>query len=502
MKTILSPSTSSSRSISPSDIDPKSKVENRSITTYFENKLGAKETDDGGMIIETALQREDNESDDNYGTDDYFSNDSSLDQYSPTLPFDILAQIQTSVSSTPVDSGASAAIVDILPLPSVDMVWTVSHGTSNCIQGWKLVPHSESDFLLPSTSPKFDIKTIHTSPIVAMKVIPKSNIDQKSDESFVVSVSNNGQVVVWEVTTTDNKSSPSIRIRLDANLFHEQQNKEYDENDSVLSIDVDEEYLYMGSRMGRIFIFSWSTITEDFKTAHTDSIRSLPLVNTFLAFTNRNPGVSTLLAAGPSTSCAGNIDSSNSNKSNRPRSKELIAGNMSGGLKQWELIPVSEGRLENWPRMPSQKLTGGKSHVYQTRDYSLEDPLNEGPDSFSPAIKELLCIQQVLVAATDHDLTFWDSTSGKMLYDMRGLDFTISTGVGSGSSNGNGPLDRPSLIVENDSFLVTNGMENFVCVHDFTMDRVIVENDKDFLDRDDGVNPNDDINDDKSVGDG
>jgi len=382
-----------------------------------------------------------------------------------------------------------------LPLPSARMVWTISHGTPNAIQGWKLVPYSETGLLLPSSSPsmqssKIDIEIIHTSPIVAMKVISKSDEDDElNDDSFVVTVSDNGQVVVWEITaTTDNESPPSIRVRLDANLLHEQgQEEDYDENDSVLSVDVDDQYLYLGRRTGRISIFSWSAITEeDVETTDAGPLRSLPFVKSFLAFTSKNPGVSTLLAAGPGTLGARN-NGSNSN-SNRPPTKSLIAGDMSGGLKQWELIPAGKGRLEYWPRMASQKLPGGKPHVYETRDYSGEDS-EVGPNSLFPAIRKLLCIQQVLLAVTDYDLTVWDSSTGKILYDMQGLDFTLAT-VG-GGSNGDGSHHLPSLIAANDSVLITNGMENFVCVHDFAMDRITSKNAQDFLERDDGGNGDD-----------
>ena len=493
MENISSSSASSPSSLSastaPSDNDPKNNVENRSVTTYFENKLVAKATGDGGMIVDKALQRRENNGD---------SDADIAGGSSPRSPFDILAQIQTA-SKTPAGSDAAWAIVDMLPLPSARMVWTISHGAPNVIQGWKLVPYSETGLMLPSSgtsmqSSKIDIEIIHTSPIVAMKVIPKSDDDDElNDDSFVVTVSDNGQVVVWEITATmDNESPPSIRIRLDANLLHEQgQEEDYDENDSVLSVDVDDQYLYLGRRTGRISIFSWSAITEeDFETTDAGPLRSLPFVQSFLAFTSKNPGVSTLLAAGPGSLGARNNGSNgnSNNTSNRPPTKSLIAGDMSGGLKQWELIPAGKGRLQYWPRMASQKLPGGKPHVYETRDYSGEDS-KEGQNSLFPAIRKLLCIQQVLLAVTDYDLTVWDSSTGKVLYDMQGLDFTLAT-VG-GGSNGDGSHHRPSLISANDSVLITNGMENFVCVHDFAMDRITSENAQDFLERDDGGNGDD-----------
>jgi len=432
------------------------------------------------MVVDTALQRRENEG--GYNNNNNNNSDDGTTGAGPRLPFAMLAQIQTmdgSTTTTPSD----AAIVDMLPLPSAEMVWTVSHGSPNAIQGWKLVRDSESGDLLPvaSHTPRpngIGIETIHASPIVAMKAIPKNRGDDcdcdDGGTSLVVSVSDNGQIVVWEATA----ATGSVSIRLRSNLFREQQQEDfYDENDSVLSMDVDDQYLYLGSKTGRISILSLEPVVTEGES--TGEIGSLPLVKSFVGFTSRSPGVSSLLAAGPGT-LGGSSSNNNSNMNGRPPTKSLIAGNTIGGLKQWELIPSGQGRLEYWPRMASQKLPGGKPHVYETREGCYpgdnEDDC-EGEGETSSAIRELVCIQQVLLAATDHDLTVWDSLTGKALYDMQGLDF------GFAGSNPGGH-HRPSLIVANDSVLVTNGMENFVCVHDFTMDRITSENAQDFLERD------------------
>jgi len=372
-----------------------------------------------------------------------------------------------------------------------------------------------------------DIKTIHTSPIVAMKVIPKSdNDDDRDDEhnhehgTLVVSISDNGQVVVWEVpsimSSDDNEHeqqqqppSPSsiIKIRLDANLLQQQQQQqeaEVNNNDSILSVDLDDQYLYLGSRTGRISIFALSAITEEDASDTTthSPLDSLPLVKSFLAFTSRDPGVSSLLAAGPGTLGANNNGSNmnnNNNNNNRPPTKSLIAGNMVGELKQWDLFPAgNNGGLEYWPRMASQKLPGGKPHVYETRDYCGEEEYYydyEEEDS-SPAIRGLLCIQQVLLAATNHDLTVWDSMTGKALYDMQGLDFGF--GFDAAATPDAPATARPNLVTVNDSVLVTNGMKNFVCVHDFAMDRITSENAQDFLEQLDDDGDDDDDDDDEN----
>ena len=461
-------------------------VDNRSITTYFENKLVAKETDNGSMIVDTALQRENNDVDNDIDDDDDRSSSASQS------PFEVLSQIQTSSKSS--SSSTSAAIVDMLILPAAcRMIWTISHDSPNTIQGWKLIPNEETGFLLPSTSSsssssssdiKINIETIHTSSIVAMKIIPQNNVDDSSS-TFIVSVSENGQVVVWEVLSSSSSSgggnididseSSEIKIRLDANLLRQQQEEEeeYDDrhSDSILSMEVDDQYLYLGSQAGRISIFALSTIVGECSSGEDDlgdsntpvagPLQSLPLAKSFLAFTTKEPGVSTICAAGPGT-LGDTTDDRSSSNSNRPPSKSLIAGNVGGGIKQWELIQAGIGRLEYWPRMASQRLPKGKTHVYETKEgrdnYDYGD-YDDDDENSSPSIRGLLCIQQVLLAATDHGLTFWDSTTGKALYDMQGLKFSAVVG------------GRPNLVAVNDSVLVTNGMDQYVCVHDFSMDR-------------------------------
>jgi hypothetical protein len=449
-------------------------ADNRSITTYFENKLVAKETDNGGMIVDTALQRGNND----IGND--IDDDGDQSSSASQSPFEVLSQIQTSSKSS------SAAIVDMLILPAAcRMIWTISHDSPNTIQGWKLIPNEETGFLIPISSTssssssseiKIDIETIHTSPIVAMKIIPKINDesddaddDDSSSSTFIISVSDNGQVVVWEVISSGGgDSEPSqIKIRLDADLLRQQQEdeEEYDDQhtDYILSMEVDDQYLYLGSQTGRISIFALSTIIGDEEDLNTPTgpLQSLPLAKSFLAFNTKEPGVSTICAAGPGT--LGDTADVRSSNNGRPPSKTLIAGNVGGGIKQWELIQAGIGRLEYWPRMASQRLPKGKTHVYETKkgrdNYDYGDCDDDDDENSSPSIRGLLCIQQVLLAATDYGLTFWDSKTGKALYDMQGLKFSAVVG------------GRPNLVAVNDSVLVTNGMDQYVCVHDFSMDR-------------------------------
>ncbi|KAL3937461.1 MAG: hypothetical protein SGARI_002118, partial [Bacillariaceae sp.] len=374
------------------------------VVTYFENKLSAKATEDGGMVLGSELQRSEGNP---FDAEEQLAEDVPT---APTPPFDIVAQL-----SSPVEG----AIVDILMLPEAGQLWTISQTTPNRIQVCDLALEDETGFLLPSTQQSFQqLETSHSSPIVAMKNIPGTN--------EVVTVSDNGQAVIW---SADTDTGGSTRFQ-----GHVLQDNEVD-SDLILSMDVDDEYLYLG----------------------TSSVK------TVVGFTSRQPGVTALCVAAPGTL----NDSSTQNPSGRPPTKTLIAGSVLGGLKQWELIPTGRGGVEYWPRMASQRLPG-KAHAFKT--------LNDEFADETCSIRQLLCIQKVILAATSSELRFWDPATGQSLYEMQGLDFARGT---------LGTLPQPSLVTASGSVLVTNGMEQYVCVHDFAMERVTEENAQDMIQRDD-----------------
>ena len=95
----------------------------------------------------------------------------------------------------------------------------------------------------------------------------------------------------------------------------------------------------------------------------------------------------------------------------------------------------------------------------------------EGGDG---AIRSILYLkkQQVVIVATDHgDLTVYDPSTGQVLYSMDGsFDFS-SFGFG-----------QASLVAATPSILLTNGMGNYICVHDYAMERLDDDNIEDFFD--------------------
>jgi hypothetical protein len=401
---------------------PKSQ-EPPTVVTYFENKLSAKPTDDGGMTLGSALQR----------SNDVDANDDDDDALSTTIaPFDILAQV------APVSSPREA-IIDMMVLPEVGQLWTVSEQVPPAVKIWKLTPYHDSDFLVPANENPETMVSCYDAIIMGMKAIPNSN--------EVAIVYSDGQVSILTVT-------PGISMRFEGNLLEQHG---IDPDEKVVSVDVDDQYLYLGCGSGQILIFSLQ-----------DEGPTLPLVKSFVAFTDRNPAVTALCVAAPGTL----NESLSPTTPGRPPRKTLIAGTAMGALKQWELIPTNNG-LEYWPRMDSQKLPG-KAHKFATA----QDELTDENVPFSLSIRQIMCVQKVVLAATNNRLQFWDPATGKGLFEMQGLDFVAGTAF-------QGLFSRPSLAVAGDSCLVTNGMGQYVCVHDFASERVTSENAQDMIQPDD-----------------
>ena len=116
----------------------------------------------------------------------------------------------------------------------------------------------------------------------------------------------------------------------------------------------------------------------------------------------------------------------------------LLSGAQDGSIRQWELFSQGE-RLEYWPKLASQRMPK-RSHQFL------------GHSSDVTAL-EVIDATKFLSASKDGSIRAWDATSGKELFRMDGFS---SSALG-------------SLCVKDD-LLVTDGMENFVCVNDFDID--------------------------------
>ncbi len=135
-------------------------------------------------------------------------------------------------------------------------------------------------------------------------------------------------------------------------------------------------------------------------------------------------------------------------------SSVVLTGGADGVVKQYQIIrrqimmaaPMTTSsqkqeespswKLEHWPRLPTQRMKN-HAHIFQGHY-----------DSVS-ALASLNDSSKIISASIDGTLRIWDQSKGEELYRMDGFDNRISSLC----------LDR--------EVLVTNGMNGYVCVHDF-----------------------------------
>ena len=109
------------------------------------------------------------------------------------------------------------------------------------------------------------------------------------------------------------------------------------------------------------------------------------------------------------------------------------------------LSSPSSDRLENWPKIASQRLPK-KAHLFEG---------HYGPVTAIEAMGGRR--PQFLTASSDGTIRTWDVAKGKEEYRMDGFNENLSSLCLQGGSD------------TEDELLVTNGMNQYVCVHDFSM---------------------------------
>lgn len=117
-------------------------------------------------------------------------------------------------------------------------------------------------------------------------------------------------------------------------------------------------------------------------------------------------------------------------------------------------------KIEYWPRLASQRLRQ-RAHVFKTKhggkvnsiqilnlnnDEHYDDDDNDEEDD-DPA-------QLILSAAADGSIHVSSPIGGEMCYHMDGFSSKISS----------------LCLCENQNILITDGMQHFVCLHDFDAD--------------------------------
>ena len=254
--------------------------------------------------------------------------------------------------------------------------------------------------------PVFD-DVSQSSPIVAIQALGMG---------LALTVSQGGAVRAWNAERESSSLIKTLAIPLE-------------DDDTVLSCNADDSFVYFGTARGIVLVYAIDSIMADSST-----LLPLRIIPAFA-----NGGVSSICVAGEGVMGKG-----------RPTpTVALVTGSTLGEIKQWELLPRGVDSLEYWPKIANQKMPG-KAHLLRqgpTRSIS-----ETTPDS---AVLALRAVQDgVLVSATKDQLIIWDTVKGKPYCDMQGLDFD----------------PKASCLVLSEQLLVTNGMRQYVCVHDFSID--------------------------------
>lgn len=115
-------------------------------------------------------------------------------------------------------------------------------------------------------------------------------------------------------------------------------------------------------------------------------------------------------------------------------------------------------KIEYWPRLSSQRLRQ-RAHIFKTKHRGKVNSIqilnlnddeyyhDDDEDDDEPT-------QLILSAATDGSIHVSSPVGGEMCYHMDGFSSKISS----------------LCLFENQNILITDGMQHFVCLHDFDAD--------------------------------
>jgi WD40 repeat protein len=249
----------------------------------------------------------------------------------------------------------------------------------------------------------------HQDRIVALKMIQVENEDKDGSALLLFSASRDGSMALWDLWTGD----MVFRCKC------YQEDSEHGKPISILSADVlNNDIIVLGLENG----FVETHVAREMIAAAAVG-DACPLPNgKFLAHEN---GVTALR-------CSQGHDDGD---------LIIATGGADGVVKQWQLLPHTLSKrttLQHWPRLSNQRLKG-RAHLFQGHV--------EGPVSSLEHTSTHICS-----AGGDGTIRVWSAASGKELFRMDGFQ------------------DITSLCFEGEDNLITNGMRQFVCVHDFLVD--------------------------------
>eukprot|EP00571_Detonula_confervacea_P002966 CAMPEP_0172314068 /NCGR_PEP_ID=MMETSP1058-20130122/21578_1 /TAXON_ID=83371 /ORGANISM="Detonula confervacea, Strain CCMP 353" /LENGTH=629 /DNA_ID=CAMNT_0013027827 /DNA_START=40 /DNA_END=1926 /DNA_ORIENTATION=+ len=337
-------------------------------------------------------------------------------------------------------------------------------GSSGEISMWKLPSSDDSQAEVIQTSM---LSGVHNGQIVSLKtmVLPSQNEDMV-EQNVLFSASRDGTFALWDLdrngdlllschcTEVENDSTVLLTC---ADVSNPSSSDDSENDNDAIFLCTSNGYV-----MGYVVQELLSLATGG--NVHVESECPVPNIRFRAHGTDSGKGdaVTAIKCGGDGTiptsarlrSGEERQASNNNGRSPRVSSSILLTGGEDGTIKQWEILsqktPSSSTsiRMEHWPRLSTQRMKR-RSHIFS--------PSHDGP---------VTCISQqsgldsskFLTSGQDGSVCVWSASSGKELFRMDGF---------SGIS---------SLACLGRELLVTDGMKEHVCVHDFGIEEDAASN--------------------------
>lgn len=329
-------------------------------------------------------------------------------------PFEILWQFAPSLSWI----SQAAPISHILPIGR-SRLFTVSSTSKGSIQMWKVRDHgvsSDDESHDIQVSPQKMLQGVHSSDLTLLA--------RASSGRMLLSIAEDGSLALW------NTKTGALIFTVNNILIADVDADEHSEleGSSVTSAATDGTYIFVGTSSGIILAYKILNMLNEVPEESSGRV-----IQCGRWFDNKDGIPITAIA------CAGAGSSIGGTGIQAP---SLLTGSKDGTIKQWELLPrtLENGNvhLEQWPKLSTQRLRS-KAHIFKG---------HEGSVSALRSVDGA----KILSAASDGTVRAWNPTSGKELFCMSGFTEKVT-----------------NLCLLGD-MLITNGMKQFVAVHDFTDD--------------------------------
>jgi len=334
----------------------------------------------------------------------------------PGTPFEVLHQIRAH------EEVISALLFD-------DHTLYTAGGDSGEIRSWSIPEGSGEDNNDASVAVKMIpgkiLSGAHSDRIVALKTL--SSTQDAVHPDLLMSASIDGSFALWDIKSGDlvtrcqmlDDSAESIMI-----------------NCADIDSGAGSNVIYFGTCGGYVVGYCVSDIIGN---ASAGGVCPIPSCR----FQAHEQAVTSILAVGKGTSASSALPQARS-------TSILLTGGVDGSVKQWEMMSrtLQESkesdlsspscRLEHWPRLPNQRMKR-RAHVFKG---------HSGPVNALAQVDST----KFLSASADGTVRVWSPSEGKEMYRMDGFTDSLT-----------------SLVLAKET-LITDGMDNMVCIHDFDVD--------------------------------